>query len=183
MPPKGLPQDPPKNLLRHNDCEPSKAYFVYEVLLADSVYAVFGEEISMKVAVLYFPLKQSKKLQKISKVLADGIESQGHQVDLIDGSRDVKTVLAVYEYVAVGAELPSFFSAKVPTTIVKCLKASSLLVGKRSFAFVLAKPFVAGRALRNLMAVMEAEGMFIKFSEIFADEQLALQTGTKLIIS
>ena len=43
----------------------------------------------MRIAVIYFAGGQRNKLVEVSKGLVKGIEAQGHQVDLIDGDRDV----------------------------------------------------------------------------------------------
>lgn len=136
----------------------------------------------MRVAVLYFPAKTQSKLQKISQALARGIEAQGHQVDLLDGSKDVNTKLSGHQYVAVGAELNAFFATKAPEMVSRYLKNAGLITGKRSFVYILPKPFGAEKFLRNLMSIMETEGMFIKFSEIMGDEKLATEIGKKLII-
>ena len=137
----------------------------------------------MRVAVLFFSGKKHNKLQKICQSLANGMEAQGHQVDVIDGAQDVNTRLSIYQYVAVGAEFPSLFSAKPPETITRYLKNAGMVAGKRSFAFILPKPFAAEKAVRSLMSIMESEGMFVRFSEILGDEQLALKIGKTVTIT
>ena len=62
----------------------------------------------MRVAAVFFPAKDRKKILDITKGLAKGIESQGHTVDIIDGTRDVNTKLTIYKYIVVGAEKVTF---------------------------------------------------------------------------
>ncbi|MGI9256472.1 MAG: flavodoxin family protein [Salinispira sp.] len=136
----------------------------------------------MKIAVLFFPLNSRKKIHKISEALAGGIEAQGYQVDRIDGSEAVHMGLSIYQYIVIGAEFGSAFNSKIPEIIPRYLKNAGLIAGKRSLAFILPKFFGTEKALRNIMAVMESEGMFVKNSEIISDERLAMKIGKNLTI-
>jgi flavodoxin len=136
----------------------------------------------MRIAVVFFPTSQRDKLREVSKALASGIEGQGHRIDLIDGSRDVNTKLTIYEYIAVGVEVPTFFGTKIPDAVKRFLSESGIVAGKRSFAFVLKKPFGAGKALGRLMKTMESEGMFLKLSDVLSSAEEAREIGKRLII-
>jgi hypothetical protein len=136
----------------------------------------------MRVAVVFVPQSKRDKLLEISKALAGGIESQGHRVDLVDGSRDVNTKLTVYEYIAVGTEVTSSFGGKIPEKVAEYLKSSGMVSGKRSFAFVLKSSFGATKGLQSLMKVMEGEGMYLKFSEILTSAPEAHEIGKRLSI-
>ena len=52
----------------------------------------------MRVAIVYFSNKKRKKLSGLAGALADGIRSQGHQVDVIDGNLDINSKLTVYRF-------------------------------------------------------------------------------------
>jgi flavodoxin len=136
----------------------------------------------MRVAVVYFPSGNREKIAKISKALAQGIESQGHQVDIIDAAMDVNSKLSVYQYVAVGVQFSSFFSSKLPDLVNRYLKNAGMVAGKRCFAFILPRTILGGKSLTNLMSAMEGEGMFMKFSDIISDEAVAREIGKKLAI-
>jgi hypothetical protein len=136
----------------------------------------------MRVAVVYFPGKNREKIAKISKALAQGIEGQGHQVDIIDAGMDVNSRLSVYQYIAVGLQFSSFFSAKLPGSVSRFLKNAGMVSGKRCFAFMLPRPILTGKSLSNLMSAMEGEGMFIKFSDVIHDEAVAREIGKRLSI-
>lgn len=136
----------------------------------------------MRIAVVFFPASQRDKLREIAKALGAGIESQGHRVDVIDGSRDVNTKLTIYEYIAVGVEIPGFFGSKTPDAVKRFLNESGIVAGKRSFAFVLKKAFGAAKALSGLMKTMESEGMFLKLSEVLTSAAEAQEIGKRLII-
>ena len=66
----------------------------------------------MRVAVVYFPAYAGDQVSRLSQSLAQGMESQGHQVDLIDGSTDENKKLIIYHYIAVGTVKTSFLATK-----------------------------------------------------------------------
>lgn len=137
----------------------------------------------MRVAVVFVPGKNRDKLLSISKALAKGIESNGHRVDLVDASRDVNTKLTIFEYIAVGTQPITFFTGKVPERLSMFLKNSGMVVGKKSFAFTTKKGLGTDKALSRTMKTMEAEGMFLRFSEILSSEVEAEEIGKRLKIS
>ncbi|HUX51281.1 MAG TPA: hypothetical protein VMW73_10820 [Spirochaetia bacterium] len=136
----------------------------------------------MRIAVVFVPGRNRDKLLNIAKGLARGIEQQGHQVDIVDGSRDVNTKLTIYEYICIGTEPISSFGGKIPPRIGEFVGGAGILVGKRSFAFVIKSGFSSMRALTRLMKTMEGEGMFLKFSEILLSPEEAVEIGKRLKI-
>lgn len=118
----------------------------------------------------------------MGKSLAAGMESQGHSVDLIDGSRDVNTKLSIYQYIVVGAEQVSLFGGKVPPKVSEFLKSAGMVTGKKCFAFVLRKPIGASKALARLMKTMEAEGMFLREQAVISSPGEAEAFGKRLQI-
>lgn len=136
----------------------------------------------MRIAVVFIPDKSRDKLLNISKALAQGMEQQGHRVDLVDGSRDVNTKLTIYEYICVGTESVSTFGGKLSDKVRTYLSTAGMLAGKRSFAFVIKRGLSTVRALSRLMKTMEGEGMFLKFSEILMSPEEATEIGKRLKI-
>ena len=136
----------------------------------------------MRVAVIFFSSKNRNKLMNASKGLVRGIESQGHQVDLIDGDKEIGKKLTAYQYVAVGTESLGFLG-KIPGKISKFLSQAGLITGKKSFAFVIKAFFGAQKALLNLMKSMEHEGMYLRFSDIFDNPAHAEVIGKRIHIA
>ncbi|MBN1411320.1 MAG: hypothetical protein JW969_10795 [Spirochaetales bacterium] len=134
----------------------------------------------MKVAIVFFPGKNRDKLINTCKGLSKGIESQGHQVTIIDGQRDVTTKLTGFQYIALGSECISLLGGRLPEGIIEYLSNAGLVSGKASFAFVLKTFFGSARALSRLMSRMEKEGMFVRFSEVFSGPEEAEAIGTRL---
>jgi menaquinone-dependent protoporphyrinogen IX oxidase len=136
----------------------------------------------MRAAVVFFATNSRDRILNITRSLARGIESQGHQVDIIDGVHDVNAKLTMYQYIAVGSETLSNFSSKIPDKVGYFLSSSGMVAGKRSFAFVTKNVFGAAKALARLMKNMEKEGMFLKYSSILNSPQEAEEIGKRLHI-
>lgn len=136
----------------------------------------------MRIAVVFVPDKSRDKLLSISKALAAGIEKNGHNVDIVDGSRDVNTKLSIYEYICVGTEVVSLIGGKIPEQVGGFLRSAGIVTGKRSFAFVLKKGLGTGRGLQRLMKVMESQGMMLKYSEVLRSKEESEEIGKRLKI-
>ena len=134
----------------------------------------------MKVAIVFIGENKREKLLNVAKGLAKGLESQGHQVDIVDGNRDVNTKLTIYNYIVIGTEAISTFGGKIPDKVSTYLANGGMISGKRSYAFVVKTFFGAVRALLRLMKTMEAEGMFLKNSQIIQSELEAEEIGKRL---
>ena len=136
----------------------------------------------MRAAVVFFSTTSRDRILNLARSLARGIESQGHQVDIIDGDHDVNAKLTMYQYIAIGSQTLSNFSGKLPDKVGHYLGSSGMVAGKRSFAFVTKNMFGAAKALARLMKSMEKEGMFLKYSSILNSPQEAEEIGKRLHI-
>ncbi len=136
----------------------------------------------MRVAIVYFSNKKRKKLSVLAGALADGIRSQGHQVDVIDGDLDVNSKLTIYNYVAVGIEPLNFIGGKIPARTAFFLSSSGLIRGKRSYAFLLRSGLRTQKSLNKLMHTMEHEGMYLKKSDVISSTEEASIIGKNLHI-
>lgn len=136
----------------------------------------------MRIAVVYFGFSRTESIKKVAQGFSEGLENQGHQVDIIDGIKDSDKKLTPYGYVLIGVAGPSLFSGKLPPQILEYLKNSGNLVGKRSFGFVLKQPLFSQKVLSKLMRVMESEGMFLKLSDIVATREEAKELSKRFIV-
>ncbi len=134
----------------------------------------------MKVAVVFFAGNNRRQLTEAAKGLQQGLEKQGHQVDLVDGDRDVNVKLTIYEYICMGVSAINFFGGKVNEHIPKFLSNSGLVSGKRCFAFTTKTGLRQMKTLRALMKSMEHEGMYLKNSDILTNPQEAEEVGKRL---
>lgn len=134
----------------------------------------------MKVAVVFFAGANRNQVLTVSKGLLEGIEAQGHQVDLIDGDRDVNVKLTMYEYIALGTSALSLWGGKIDGRIPTFLANSGIVTGKRSFAFCLKGGIRKNKTLRELMKAMEHEGMYLKKSDLLSSVEEAKELGKRL---
>lgn len=133
----------------------------------------------MLVCVLYAGrTREGGKLKAIADSLAHGIASQGHQVDVVN-IYDGETRLTPYDYVIIGSEPVSFFSAAVPANIQKFLAQAGTVSGKRCLAFI-SGGLRKNKTLLNLMKTMEGEGMILKLSEVITKPEVAQAIGKRL---
>ena len=137
----------------------------------------------MKIAVVFFAGGQRNRILEVSKSLAKGIEAQGHQVDLVDGDRDVNTKLTIYGYIAIGASTTSILGGKIPDSANRFLANSGMVAGKRCFAYTIKHGLRTSKTLSKLMGIMEHEGMFIKYSEVVSSGPEAEAIGKRLHIN
>ncbi len=134
----------------------------------------------MQVCVVYAgaSANSSTRLRSIAQSFAKGLEMQGHQAEIIN-AYDVDTRLTRYDYVIIGAEPVSFFSAKVPEAVSKFLAQAGSVSGKRCMAFITGG-LRKGKTLQNLMKAMEGEGMILKLSEVIKKPDEAMAIGKRL---
>ena len=133
----------------------------------------------MRVGVVFFADRNRQGLLALARGLGAGLESQGHQVDVIDGIRDVNTRLTSHQYTVVGTESLSI-TGKIPARVGPFLASAGMIQGKRCYAFV-AKSFLgSSRALIKLMRAMEHEGMYLKNSGVLKSPEEARAIGAHL---
>ncbi len=133
----------------------------------------------MQVCILYASRnRESDKLKAIADSLAKGISAQGHIPTVINMNAEHER-LSIYDYVIIGTETVSLFSAKVPDVISKYLAEAGTVSGKRCMAFI-SGGLRKSKALLNLMKVMEGEGMMLRTSEIITKADAAMAIGKRL---
>jgi flavorubredoxin len=133
----------------------------------------------MRVGVVFFADRNRQGMLALARGLGAGIESQGHQVEVIDGIRDVNTKLTSHQYTVVGTESLSI-TGKIPARVGPFLASAGMIQGKRCYAFV-AKSFLgSSRALIKLMRAMEHEGMYLKNSGVLKSPEEARAIGAHL---
>jgi len=132
----------------------------------------------MRIAVINVSSRRNGT-QDFAKALANGMESMGHRVDVLDTGDCYK--LPGYEYIAVCAETASFWGGKMPDELPKVLSSASGLAGKKGAAFLKKTgPFFVNKALCNLMRAMEKEGMMVNWSEVLLSTDHANAMGKRI---
>lgn len=134
----------------------------------------------MKVAIVYWDV-QGKNLRDFAAALSQGVESQGHQVQIFDGLKD-DLRLTPFNYIIMGTLSPSMFGKKISSQVINGIKRCGTLTGKKSFAFVKKSGLRSFKVLHSLMTYMESEGMLVKNFDIFNKTEEARYLGAKLHI-
>lgn len=133
----------------------------------------------MQVCVVYAGKdREGTALRTIAQALAQGLNAQGHQTDVVNAYTD-DTRLTPYDYVIIGSEPVSFFSARIPEILSKFLAQAGTVSGKRCLAFI-SGGLRKGKTLQNLMKTMEKEGMILKLSEVITKPGEAMAIGKRL---
>lgn len=137
----------------------------------------------MKVCVLYASAsKESQKIKAISKALAEGISSQGHQVDVIDMTLDMGKKVSFYDYLIFGTEATTLWGGKIPPSVSQFLRTAGTVSGIRCMGFVSKGGIRSMKTLQSLMKIMEHEGLFLKKSDIITKVDYARAVGKHLQI-
>ena len=134
----------------------------------------------MRIAVVSVPSRR-KGIPDYIKSLVRGMESAGHNVDVLDAWTEDGFRLPGYEYVAVCAEPVSFWGGRMPEVLPRVLGSGSGLVGKKSAAFLKkTSPVFVSKAIGNLMKAMETEGMLINWSDVILNAPHAEALGKRI---
>jgi len=136
----------------------------------------------MRVAIVFCKAEMSSKLEALAKSLSKGIESQGHQVEVINAAAESDRKISMYDYLAFGTEAANFFGGKIPDQFTAYVKQCGIVSGKRTFAFTAKKGLRTVKTLSAVMKTLEKEGIFLKNSEVIATPAQAEQIGRKLHI-
>jgi len=131
----------------------------------------------MRIAVMNVSARRNGT-KDYAKALANGMESMGHRVDVLEPEDGYK--LPSYEYIAICAEAAGFWGGKMPEALPKLLATASL-AGKKGAAFLKKTgPFFINKALCNLMRAMEKEGMLVNWSEVLLSPDHANAMGKRV---
>lgn len=120
--------------------------------------------VIMRIAVVTVPASGGTALKAAAEAMVRAFEAAGHRAEILDPPAGISR-LPAFEYFVLGTEATGFRGV-LPPRVSELLAGAPGVQGKRSFAFVLKKVFGSARALRNLMAAMEAEGLRVTCGEI-----------------
>lgn len=135
----------------------------------------------MRVALISFCDNQNKKAQVILQKLSVSASSNGNQIDLINGLQDLtNTRLTMYDYIAVVIKPNGMFGGKISPRVSEFLASSGTISGKKGCALVIKSGFSSTKTCKNLMRVLESQGVKLDYFEVLRDEAHAAYAGTFL---
>jgi len=129
------------------------------------------------IAVVFFAERSGSRMLETARALARGLEASGARTELVDGLRERGKRLSSHGSLALCCETRSFFSARIPDTVSAFLASAGAVGGKPSHAFLVGSCLRPRRALSRLMALMEGEGIFIRYSEALSSPARAETVG------
>jgi len=134
----------------------------------------------MKIAFIYFA-KNKNKFIKFVDAFCEGLKTQNHDIDLIDGT-DTGKKLTGYKYIIIGAEALPSLKGSIPDSAGRFIPAAGMLEGKNAVAFVTSTFIGTTKALLRLMRIMEKEGLLIIANEILDKQGKAFEIGKTICI-
>ena len=137
----------------------------------------------MRVCVVFAEDGSSTVCKTLCGSLAQGMQAQGHEVDVVNAHTDAGKIISYYDYIAVGTVATSLWGGKIPHRLEEFLRQCGTIAGKRSFAFVAKKGLRQNKTLQALMKSMESQGMYLTFSDILTNEAYAKEVGKRLVIT
>ena len=83
----------------------------------------------------------------------------------------------MHEYLAVLIRPESALSARIPEAVQRFFRGNGSLSGKKGCALVLKSGLRSGKTCKNLMDLLETQGLLIDYFEIITDASHALSAG------
>ena len=135
----------------------------------------------MRVCVLYCGRQANDRiLKELAGKLSDGIASNGHTVEVFDMNLEMGKIISFYDYVVVITTATSYFSKNIPENVMKFLKTAGSVSGKRCSCYISKNCMRKNRVLQTLMTTLEAEGMYLKVSDVLPNGNYAYAVGKRL---
>lgn len=135
----------------------------------------------MRVLILSYLKKDSKKHSEILKKLEGASVSKGNQVEIRKGDVDLDQVrFPMYEYIAVVTPSSALFGAKVPEKLIEALATCGNVSGKKGCALVVKSGFSSQKMCRSVMKEMEKQGMVVDYFDVIESVDHAAYVGKKI---
>jgi hypothetical protein len=135
----------------------------------------------MRVALITFCPVKDQKASDIVKKLSASSSSRGNQVEVFNGNEDLlNTRLTAFDYIAAVVPTKGLVGGKIAPRVAEFFATSGSVSGKKGCALVLKGGFSSEKTCRNLMKVMEHEGVKLDYFDIINDADHAVAVGKKI---
>jgi len=113
-----------------------------------------------KVLIIYS--SSGNNIKQIARGIKDGLEENGHRVDLRGtGETNKPVVFGVYDLVLVGSPTKGLFRGRPAKDIAPFLQNCKRTMGEKTIAFVTSRLVGTTGALKKIMEQMEKMGCFV----------------------
>ncbi|NCB01557.1 MAG: hypothetical protein EOM67_05230 [Spirochaetia bacterium] len=137
----------------------------------------------MKACILYYDKLNKSLCKELSTALAQGIQEQSHDCDIVDMAREQGKIISYYDYIGIVASPLSLWGGKIAPQIETFLKSCGSIGGKRSAAFITKGSVRSTKTLQALFKLMEGQGMYLTYSDILTTPSYAKECGKRIKIS
>ncbi len=137
----------------------------------------------MKAVILYADGSQNTKAKEIAAALAQGIQKQGVDCDILDVKKESDRRIGIYQYIGIVASPVNLWGGRIDPAVSMFLKSNSAVAGKRSAAFITKGAVRLNKTLQALFKVMEGEGMYLTYSDIISNASQAQVSGSHLSLT
>ena len=122
-------------------------------------------------------------LKDIASGIKEGAEAQGVRVDM-KNTKDIGTGISFYHYdlIAAGSPTKGIFKGKIDKSLNKFLSEAKRTGGAEAVAFVKPRFFATNKALKKVMAALEAQGCIVKNFKALSDHRSAVEFGKNIKI-
>ncbi|HOF84389.1 MAG TPA: hypothetical protein PLP41_01585 [Treponemataceae bacterium] len=132
----------------------------------------------MRVAILHFLDNPTKADEAVLENVKEASGKNGNTVTVINALKDASAnTLMMHEYIAVIIRPEGVLSARVPDAVQRYFRGSGSLSGKKGCALVLKSGLRSGKTCRNLMELLEAQGLLLDYFDVISDAAHALTAG------
>jgi hypothetical protein len=122
-------------------------------------------------------------IKDIAAGIKEGAESRGFRTEL-KNTADTGNNVSFYPYdlVIAGSPTLGIFKGKIDNSLNKFLADCKRTVGQETYAFVKPRFFATNKALKSVMAALEAQGCIVKNFKALSDHSSAVEFGKSIKI-
>lgn len=133
-----------------------------------------------RLLIIYSP---DADLKQLAEGIKEGAESQGFRVDL-KNTKNMGSGVSFYPYdlILAGSPTKGIFKGEIDDSLKTFLSNAKRTVGQDAVAYVKPRFFATNKALKKIMAALEAQGCIVKNFKSIKDYQSALEFGKNLKI-
>ncbi len=121
------------------------------------------------------------EIKDIAEGIKEGAEAEGFRAEL-KNTADTGNTVSFYPYdlVIAGSPTHGIFKGKIDNSLKEYLSDSKRTVGQDAVAFVKPRLFATNKALKKVMAALEAQGCIVKNFKAISNHQEAVEFGKNI---
>lgn len=135
----------------------------------------------MRVALVHFLAGDAKAEEAVIENLRAASTKIGNEVTVLSGLAGAEqNALSFYDYIAVLIRPDGMLSAKVPENVRRYFISMGTFTGKKGCALVMKQGLRSAKTCRNLMALLEKQGLRLDYFDSIRDAVHAESVGRNI---